>query len=569
MRQSQVLIPTLKEVPTDAEAVSHQLMLRAGFIRQIAAGVYAYLPLALRVIQNVERIVREEMDKIDAVESLMPAILPAELWQESGRYQTYGDNLFKLQDRHQRDFILGPTHEETMTYLVKNVLNSYKMMPKVLYQIQTKYRDEDRPRYGLLRGREFIMYDGYSFTANSDDLDKIFDQMEQAYHNIFDRCGLDYRVILGDSGDMGGNSSREFSAIADIGEDTIVYSDMSDYAANLEMATSIIADNPTEKLAPLQEVAAPGVNTIEALVQHLQVAPQKIIKNVAFMADDKPVLALIRGDYDINEVKLKNLLEVNELRPATDAEIAEKFQSSPGFIGPVHLSVKLPIIADLSVQNLCNATTGGNHKDQQVQNANIDRDYQVDQFADIRTVKAGEISPDDKGTLQFTRGIEIGHVFKLGTKYSQSFQAEFLDEAGRPQPIIMGCYGIGISRLLSAIVEQHNDEKGMIWPLEVAPYQVHIVIVNTKKAEQTSLAKTVEQQLIKEGFSVLVDDRKQRPGVKFAEADLLGIPVRIVIGKKAADNIVEVKLRNQSEAIEVAQNDLVDTINILLKNYIS
>lgn len=569
MRQSQVLIPTLKEVPTDAEAVSHQLMLRAGFIRQIAAGVYAYLPLALRVIQNVERIVREEMDKIDAVESLMPAILPAELWQESGRYQTYGDNLFKLQDRHQRDFILGPTHEETMTYLVKNVLNSYKMMPKVLYQIQTKYRDEDRPRYGLLRGREFIMYDGYSFTANSDDLDKIFDQMEQAYHNIFDRCGLDYRVILGDSGDMGGNSSREFSAIADIGEDTIVYSDMSDYAANLEMATSIIADNPTEKLAPLQEVAAPGVNTIEALVQHLQVAPQKIIKNVAFMADDKPVLALIRGDYDINEVKLKNLLEVNELRPAKDAEIAEKFQSSPGFIGPVHLSVKLPIIADLSVQNLCNATTGGNHKDQQVQNANIDRDYQVDQFADIRTVKAGEISPDDKGTLQFTRGIEIGHVFKLGTKYSQSFQAEFLDEVGRPQPIIMGCYGIGISRLLSAIVEQHNDEKGMIWPLEVAPYQVHIVIVNTKKSEQTSLAKTVEQQLIKEGFSVLVDDRKQRPGVKFAEADLLGIPVRIVIGKKAADNIVEVKLRNQSEAIEVAQNDLVDTINILLKNYIS
>ena len=569
MRQSQVLIPTLKEVPTDAEAVSHQLMLRAGFIRQIAAGVYAYLPLALRVIQNVERIVREEMDKIDAVESLMPAILPAELWQESGRYQTYGDNLFKLQDRHQRDFILGPTHEETMTYLVKNVLNSYKMMPKVLYKIQTKYSDEDRPRYGLLRGREFIMYDGYSFTANSDDLDKIFDQMEQAYHNIFDRCGLNYRVILGDSGDMGGNSSREFSAIADIGEDTIVYSDMSDYAANLEMATSIIADNPTEKLAPLQEVAAPGVNTIEALVQHLQVAPQKIIKNVAFMADEKPVLALIRGDYDINEVKLKNLLEVNELRPATDAEIAEKFQSSPGFIGPVHLSVKLPIIADLSVQNLCNATTGGNHKDQQVQNANIDRDYQVDQFADIRTVKEGEISPDDKGTLQFTRGIEIGHVFKLGTKYSQSFQAEFLDEAGRPQPIIMGCYGIGISRLLSAIVEQHNDEKGMIWPLEVAPYQAHIVIVNTKKAEQTSLAKTVEQQLIKEGFSVLVDDRKQRPGVKFAESDLLGIPVRIVIGKKAADNIVEVKLRNQSEAIEVAQNDLVDTINILLKNYIS
>lgn len=569
MKQSQVLIPTLKEVPTDAEAISHQLMLRAGFIRQIAAGVYAYLPLALRVIKNIDRIIREEMDKISAVELLMPAILPAELWQESGRYQTYGDNLFKLQDRHQRDFILGPTHEETMTYLVKNVLNSYKMMPKVLYQIQTKYRDEDRPRYGLLRGREFIMYDGYSFTANSDDLDKIFDQMEQAYHNIFDRCGLDYRVILGNSGDMGGNSSREFSAIADIGEDTIVYSNMSDYAANLEMATSIIADNPTEKLADLQVVATPGVDTIESLVNYLQVSTKKIIKSLAFMADHQPILALIRGDYDINVVKLKNFLQVNELRPATDAEITRKFNSIPGFIGPVNLQVKLPVIADLSVQQLCNAITGCNQKDQQVRNANIDRDYQVDYFTDIRTVKSGEISPDNKGTLQFTRGIEIGHVFKLGTKYSQSFQAEFLDEFGKPQPIIMGCYGIGISRLLSAIVEQHNDEKGMIWPLEISPYQVHIVILNTKKAEQNSLAAAVEKQLINEGFSALVDDRKQRPGVKFAESDLLGIPVRIIIGKKAADNIVEVKLRNQSEAIEVAQNDLVDTINILLKNYIS
>lgn len=567
MKQSQVMIPTLKEVPSDAEAVSHQLMLRAGFIRQISAGVYAYLPLALRVLQNIERIVREEMEKIDAVETLMPAILPAELWQQSGRYATYGDNLFKLKDRHQRDFILGPTHEETMTYLIKDVLNSYKTMPKVLYQIQTKYRDEDRPRYGLLRGREFIMYDGYSFTSNTDDLDKIFDQMEQAYRKIYDRCGLDYRVILGDSGDMGGNGSKEFSAIAEIGEDTIVYSDMSDYAANIEMATSIIADNPTEKFAPLQSISTPGVTAIDSLVEQLQVEPQRIIKSVALIIDEKPVMALIRGDYDVNEVKLKNVLHADDIRPATDEEISQIFKSTPGFMGPVNLSSDISIIADLSVRNLCNAISGANQQDTHLENVNFERDYQVEQFADIRTVKMGELSPDNKGTLQFTRGIEIGHVFKLGTKYSQSFQADFLDENGHPQPIIMGCYGIGISRLLSAIVEQHNDQDGMIWPLELAPYQAHIIIVNTKKQEQKDLAAAVEQTLTQHGFSVLVDDRKQRPGVKFAESDLFGIPIRIIIGKKAADDIVEVKLRNQDEAIEVSQTDLVDTINILLKNY--
>ncbi|MBA1434829.1 proline--tRNA ligase [Bombilactobacillus bombi] len=568
MKQSQVMIPTLKEVPSDAEAVSHQLMLRAGFIRQVSAGVYAYLPLAFRVLQNIERIVREEMDKIEAIEMLAPAILPAELWKQSGRYETYGDNLFKLKDRHQRDFILGPTHEETLTYLVKDVLNSYKTMPKVLYQIQTKYRDEDRPRYGLLRGREFIMYDAYSFTSNNDDLDKIFDQMEHAYRQIYDRCGLDYRVILGDSGDMGGTGSKEFSAIADIGEDTIVYSNMSDYAANLEMATSIIADNQTEPLQDLETIATPGITTIAALAKKAQVTPQKIIKNVAYIVDDKPVLALIRGDYEVNEVKLKNVLKASELRPATDSEIATEFKSVPGYIGPVNLQAKIPVIADLSIRNLCNAVTGANQADAQVKNANLDRDYQVSQFVDIRTVKKGELSPDNKGTLQFTRGIEIGHVFKLGTKYSESFQANFLDENGHPQPIIMGCYGIGISRLLSAIVEQHHDQKGMIWPLSLAPYQAHIIIMNSKKQEQQDLAAQVEQQLTENNFSVLVDDRKQRAGVKFAESDLIGIPVRIVIGKKAADNIVEIKLRNQEEAIEVSQGDIVDTINILLKNYI-
>lgn len=567
MKQSRVFIPTLKETPSDAEAVSHQLMLRAGFIRQISAGVYAYLPLAYRVLRNIEQIVREELEQVGCVEMLAPAILPAELWQQSGRYDTYGDNLFKFKDRHERDFILGPTHEETMTSLVSNVLNSYKKMPQVLYQIQTKFRDEDRPRYGLLRGREFLMMDAYSFTANTDDLDTIFDQIEQAYRKIFERSGLDFRAILADSGDMGGSGSKEFHAVAPIGEDTIVYSDVSDYAANLEMATSVLTPNPQAEMLPLSEIEVnPQVKSVADLAQDIDATAAQIIKCVAYLADKKPVLALIRGDFAVNETKLKNLLGVNELTPASDQQVTEIFHSVPGFIGPINLASEIQVIGDLSIQDLTNAVTGANQKGLHYQNVNAPRDYQVEQYADIRTVKEGELSPDNKGVLHFTRGIEIGHIFKLGTKYSQSLNANFLDENGKQQPIIMGCYGIGISRLLSAIVEQHHDSAGMIWPWELAPYQVHVVVMNAKKEEQMLLAEQIEADLTASGLTVLVDDRKERPGVKFAEADLIGLPVRITVGKKASDQIVEVKLRQQQESVEVAVSDIKETIKILLHN---
>ncbi|UQS81585.1 proline--tRNA ligase [Bombilactobacillus folatiphilus] len=567
MKQSRVLIPTLKETPSDAEAISHQLMLRAGFIRPVSAGMYAYLPLAYRVLRNIEQIAREELDKIGSVEMLAPAVLPAEMWQESGRYDTYGQNLFKFKDRHQRDFILGPTHEETMTYLIRNVLNSYKKMPQVLYQIQPKYRDENRPRYGLLRGREFIMLDAYSFTANNDDLDTAFDYLEQAFRNIFERNDLNYRAILADSGEMGGNGSKEFHAIAPVGEDTIVYSDVSDYAANLEMATSILQPNPQHELAPLKEInVSPSVKKVKDLAADLKIKVQEIIKCVAYMADDEPVLALIRGDFDINEVKLKNFLHVVELTPATDEQVEQIFQSVPGFIGPLNQKVAVKMIGDLSIQNLTNAVTGANQRGIHYQNVNPKRDYQVLDYADIRTVKEGELSPDNKGILHFTRGIEIGHIFKLGTKYSESMGAHFLDENGKQQPVIMGSYGIGISRLLSAIVEQHHDERGMVWPWQIAPYQVHVVVMNVKKVEQLTLAEEIEANLTAQGLSVLVDDRKERPGVKFAESDLIGIPVRITVGKKAADQIVEIKLRQQEDSVEVAQSDISETIKILLQN---
>lgn len=570
MKQSQIFIPTLKEISSDAEAKSHQLMLRGGFIRQVSAGIYAYLPLAVRVLHNIEQIVREEMEHIDAIEMLAPAILPGELWQESGRYATYGDNLFKLKDRHERNFILGPTHEETLTYLIRDQLNSYKKMPKILYQIQSKYRDEDRPRYGLLRGREFIMEDGYSFSANQAQLDDAFNKMEQAYTNIFNRCALDYRVILGDSGDMGGNASKEFSAVAEIGEDTIVYSDSSEYAANLEMAQSIIQPNPQETAQPLQTVATPHTSTVESVADFLKVTPKQVIKSRAYVVDEQPVLVLIRGDSEVNETKLKNVLNAQQdVQMATDEQVETVFHSVAGFMGPFDLPETVKIVTDLSLKGLCNSVTGANQANLHWQNVNLERDLHLNDqdFVDVRTVQPGELSPDHQGSLQFTRGIEIGHIFKLGTRYSESLKATFLDENGRQQPVIMGSYGIGISRLLSAIVEQHCDEAGIIWPWQLAPYQVHVVIINTKDDDQVQLASEVEGSLQNAGFSVLVDDRSERPGVKFAEADLIGSPVRITVGKKASDKILEIKLRNQTDSVEVNENDLIDSMKILLKNY--
>jgi len=566
MKQSKVFIPTLKETPNDADSKSHQMMLRAGYIRQMSAGIYSYLPLAYKVLQKINRIIEEEMEKIDAVEMLMPEVIPAELWQESGRYDTYGPELFKLRDRHERDFILGPTHEESFTDLVRDNLNSYKKLPQVLYQIQPKYRDEKRPRAGLLRGREFIMKDAYSFTANVADLDKIFRQMEAAYRAIFDRCGLDYRAIIGDAGAMGGKDSVEFSAPAAIGEDTIVYSDAGDYAANLEMATSLTLNKKTtEAPAELEKVATPGAKTIAEVAELLNVEVEKTAKSMLFIADEKPVLVLVRGDYEINPVKLKNYLEADRLEMATDEQAVQYMGANFGSLGPVNLAADVRLLADFSVQNLANIVVGAREDGYHYLNVNADRDYTPEAYADLRFVKEGEVSPDGEGVLKFTKGIEIGHVFKLGTRYSKVMNANFLDENGRSQPLIMGSYGIGVSRLLTAIAEQQSDDNGLVWPENIAPYTIHVIPVNVKNKEQVTLASEAEALLEEAGYSVLIDDRKERAGVKFAESDLIGLPVRVTVGKKASEGIVEIKLRKTGETIEVQKSELVNTIQILLK----
>ena len=569
MKQSKLLIPTLKEVPSDAEAISHQLMLRGGYIKQITAGMYAYLPLAYRVLRNIETIVREEMENIDAAEMLVPAALPAELWQQTGRYETYGPNLFKFQDRHERDFILGPTHEETFTTIVRDAVKTYKKLPITLYQIQTKYRDENRPRFGLLRGREFIMKDAYSFHAEEESLDKTFRDMDSAYTNVFNRVGLNFRSIIGDAGAMGGNNSKEFMAIAPIGEDTVVYSDESDYAANLEMAQNKrTMPKSHETLGELQKVATPGAKTIDEVAEFLGSSADREIKTLLFIADEKPVVVLMHGNDEVNEVKLKNYMSCDFLRPAEEDEARKYLGAGFGSLGPVGVSEEIEILADLDVENMANASVGANEDGFHYLNANLGRDFSVTHFADLRTVQEGEISPDGKGHLKFTRGIEIGHIFKLGTRYSKDLDAVVLDENGRQLPIIMGCYGIGVSRLLSAIVEQHSDENGIVWPRSIAPFDVHVIPVNVKKEEQVELSEKVTELLENAGYKVLVDDRRERPGVKFADSDLIGIPARITVGKKAAEGIVEIKLRRTGETLEVKLDELLNSLQILLKEEI-
>lgn len=566
MKQSKMLIPTLKEVPSDAEALSHQLMLRAGYIKQVTAGVYAYLPLAYRVLNNIETIIRDEMDKIDAVEMLVPGVLPAELWEESGRYKTYGANLFKLKDRHERDFILGPTHEETFTKIIKDAIKTYKKLPLKLYQIQMKYRDESRPRFGLLRGREFLMLDDYSFHTDMESLDKTYRDMDKAYQQIFERVGLDFRGIIADAGAMGGKDSKEFMAIAPIGEDTVVYSDSSDYAANLEMAKNLrINKKSHETPKELTKVATPDAKTIDEVSAFLEVEPENMIKTLVFMADEKPVIVLMRGNDELNEVKLKNYLDCDFLDPAEDTKARELLGADFGSLGPVGVAKDIKIVADLDVDGMVNANVGANENGYHYMNANIERDYRVDDFVDLRTVKEGDLSPDGEGVLKFTRGIEIGHIFKLGTRYSESLGATVLDENGREVPIIMGSYGIGVSRLLSAIVEQNSDENGIIWPRSIAPFDIHVVPVNVKKEEQVKLATEITAMLEDAGYKVLVDDRKERPGVKFADADLIGLPARITVGKKADEGIVEIKLRRTGETLEVKTDELLNSIKILLK----
>ena len=568
MKQSKVFIPTLRETPADAEVISHQMMLRAGYVRQVTAGVYAYLPLAQRVLNKINTIIREEMEKVDATEMTAPVLLPAELWQESGRYETYGPNLFKLRNRHGRDMILGPTHEETMTTLVRDDIKSYKRLQLTIYQIQTKLRDEDRPRFGVLRGREFIMKDAYSFSIDEAGLDDAYKKMESAYVNIFNRVGLDYRVIVGDAGAMGGSDSKEFSAPAAAGEDTIAYSDESDYAANLEMAKDLYTPNKSHApLADLQKIATPDVATISELADYLQIAEDQLVKTLFMIADGEPVMLLVRGDYEVNEVKVKNYLQAGELRFATEEE-AQQYLGAPfGSLGPVGVGEEVKIIADEWVTDMANIVVGGNEAGFHYLNANVDRDFRIDEVTDIRVAREGNPAIDNKGHLQFTKGIEVGHIFKLGTRYSKAMGAQVLDANGRQADVIMGSYGIGVSRLLAAIAEQNADENGLSWPAAIAPWNVHLVPIKYKNETQAKLTDELNDSLVAAGYEVLVDDRNERPGVKFADSDLIGLPVRVTIGKKASEGIVEVKLREADEAIEVRADELVSTLQVFLDGH--
>ncbi|KAB2337546.1 proline--tRNA ligase [Cytobacillus depressus] len=564
MKQSMTLIPTLKETPADAEIKSHQLLLRAGFIRQNASGIYSYLPLAQKVLRNIEAIVREELDNAGAVELLMPAMTAAELWQESGRWGSYGPELMRMKDRHNRDFVLGPTHEEVITSLVRDEVKSYKKLPLALYQIQTKFRDEQRPRFGILRGREFIMKDAYSFHASKDSLDDTYDRIYLAYANIFSRCGLNFRAVIADSGAMGGKDTHEFMVLSEVGEDTIAYSDTSSYAANIEMApVTAKYEKSTEKLQELEKVLTTNQKTIDEVSTFLQVTAKECIKSLLFKVDEKYVLVLVRGDHEVNDIKLKNLYNATNVELAGIEETKEYLGCSVGSLGPVNLA-DVEIVADFAVEGLVNAVCGANEEDYHFVNVNPDRDFKVSQYSDLRFIQVGDPSPDGQGSILFAKGIEVGHVFKLGTRYSEAMGATYLDENGKSQPMIMGCYGIGVSRTMASVVEQFHDENGIIWPVSVSPFDIHLIPVNMKDDTQAAVANELYAELKTNGYDVLMDDRQERPGVKFADSDLIGLPIRITVGKKATEGLVEVKVRKTGEMQEVHKDQLGDCLSQLL-----
>lgn len=565
MKQSKVFIPTRRDVPAEAEALSHQLLLKAGLIKQSTSGIYSYLPLASRVLNNISKIIREEMESIDAVEILMPALQQAELWEESGRWGAYGPELMRLKDRNGREFALGPTHEEVVTSIVRDELKSYKQLPLTLFQIQSKFRDEKRPRFGLLRGREFIMKDAYSFHADEASLDETYQDMYNAYDRIFKRVGINARPVVADSGAIGGNHTHEFMALSEIGEDTIVYSEHSDYAANIEKAEVVY--HPNEKhteVAELEKVETPNVKTAQELADFLNRPVDEIVKSMIFKIDGEFIMFLIRGHHELNDVKVKAFFETDNVEMATQEEIVNLLGANPGSLGPVH-DKDIRIFADNYVKDLNNLVVGANENGFHYINANLDRDFKVDEFGDFRFILEGEPLSDGSGEAKFAEGIEVGQVFKLGTKYSEAMNATFLDNQGKAKPLIMGCYGIGVSRTLSAIVEQNNDENGIIWPKSVTPFDLHLITINPKKDEQLELGDQLYKEL-QQQYDVLYDDRKDRAGVKFNDADLIGLPIRIVVGKNASEGIVEVKVRQTGESEEVHINDLNTHIATLYSN---
>ncbi|EMC0266664.1 proline--tRNA ligase [Staphylococcus pseudintermedius] len=557
MKQSKVFIPTLREVPAEAEAISHQLLLKAGLIKQNAAGVYSYLPVATRVIHKISDIIRQEMERIDAVEVVMPVLQQSELWKESGRWDAYGMELMRLRDRNQREFALGPTHEEVVTSLVRDELRSYKQLPLTLFQIQTKFRDEKRPRFGLLRGREFIMKDAYSFHTDEESLMETYQNMYNAYSTIFKRVGLNVRPVVADSGAIGGNHTHEFHALSAIGEDTIVYSDNSDYAANIEKAevTYYETTNTAEALQPLEKVETPNVKTAQELADFLGQPLENIIKTMVFKVNGAFILLLVRGHHEVNDVKIKDYFKTDDVAMATDDEIRNLLGASPGSLGPVTVR-DVKVYADQFVQSLRNLAIGANEDGYHYVNANVERDFQIEGYGDFRFILEGEPLADGSGPAQFAEGIEVGQVFVLGEKYSEAMKATVLNQQGREQNLTMGCYGIGVSRTLSAIIEQHHDDNGIIWPKSVTPFDVHLISVNPKKDEQRACADRLYDQLLGT-YDVLYDDRNERAGVKFNDADLIGIPVRVVVGKNASEGIVEVKRRDTGDSEDVHVNDLV------------
>jgi prolyl-tRNA synthetase len=564
MRVSETLIPTLREDPGEAEIVSHRLMLRAGMIRKVAAGIYTYLPLGLRVLRKIERIVREEMNRAGAQELLMPVASPAELWRETGRWDFYGKELLRFKDRHERDFCLGPTHEEVITDLFRREVRSYRQMPLNFYQIQTKFRDEIRPRFGLMRGREFIMKDAYSFDKDEAGARLNYQKMYDAYNRIFTRCGLTFRAVEADTGLIGGSSSHEFMVLADTGEETIVYSEEGRYAANVERAEVLPPDlHDGEARRALTAVSTPAKRTVDEVTAFLNITPSRLVKTLLYNAGKETVAVLVRGDHEVNEIKVKRLLGAADLELVKPELITSLTGAPVGYVGPVGLK-QIRILADWAVKALANFVVGANQNDTHFVDANWERDFTVDQFADLRNAQAGDASPRKDGILKTAKGIEVGHVFMLGTKYSQAMKATFLDTQGQEQLAVMGCYGIGVSRTAAASVEQNHDAKGIKWPVPIAPFHVTLLPLSQSQPVM-QLAENLYQTLQDAGIEVLFDDRDDRAGVKFNDADLIGAPYHLVIGDKGlAQGQVELKLRHTGETKKITPDQVLTTLSSLL-----
>lgn len=566
MRVSKMFAPTLREVPAEAEVVSHQLMLRAGFLRKSAGGMYNYLPLAWRVLKKIENIVREEMDASGAQELLMPIVQPAEIWQESGRWGVYGEEMFRLRDRHNREFCLGPTHEEMVTSLIRGDVRSYRQLPLNVYQIQNKFRDERRPRFGLMRGREFIMKDAYSFDRDEAGLDVSYKLMYDAYTRIFNRCGLTFRPVEADSGAIGGSGSHEFMVIADSGEAEIVYCNNCDYAANVEKAELKVIEAEAEDMKAVEEVATPDCKTIADVCKFLNLPMDKSVKAVAFNSEKGLILCFVRGDHEVNEIKVINTVGVNEVEMAEEALLAEA-GTVGGYMGPVGIdSSKTIVIVDSTVMKMHNVCCGANKEGYHLVNVNPGRDFTPTYVADIRLIQEGDPCPHCGGAVSKARGIEVGQVFKLFTKYSEAMHATFLDENGKEKPMVMGCYGVGVSRTMAAAIEQNNDKDGIIWPVAIAPYEVLVVPVNTKDQASTEKAEEIYEMLKKAGVETVIDDRNERPGVKFKDADLIGYPLRVVVGPKTlAEGKIEVKVRRTGEVKMLSlEEDYISAIKEIL-----